>query len=997
MDVKDLETLRRHLQQQRGPQFWRSLNELARTPAFEAYLRQEFPPVAQVWSQPDIDRRTLLKLMGASLALAGLSGCSRPSHEPIVPYVEMPEYEVPGLPQRYASTLTLNGYGRGVLATCYSGRPTKLEGNPDHPASLGASDVFMQAAILQLYDPDRSAIIRFQGRPAAASDLQHALLSLRTQLSAGRGRGSHLLTGQLTSPTELALLTRLRERYPELRHYCHEPTVSPYPRQGAELALGTVAQVIAHYDQAEVIVSLDADFLGASPAQLRHAHDFVRARRPRDMQTRLNRLYVVESSPSLTGASADHRWPLAPAQIAILAHAMAAKLGVALPAGPQPALPEGALDVLIADLNAHAGRCLIVAGDYQPPAVHALVWAMNIRLGNLGNMLHAIAPIAPAAPGLAELTEAMAAGEVDSLIMLGTNPVYSAPAELHFAALLQRVRLRVHAGLYADETAWFSDWHVPLAHELESWGDARAYEGSASLRQPLIEPLNQGRTTLELLAHLAGEVQTDPRELLRSHWQGEHPQEFERFWFDSLQRGVIENSQAAPITVNLQSDLGSHLPTPMPADAALMLQLRPDASTWDGSYANNGWLQELPRPLTKLTWDNAVLISPRDAGRLQLSQGDRVVLRRGRQQLRAPVWIMPGQAAGVMTLSLGYGRTRAGRIGNAVGVDAYALQAAASPWLVAIELRKDQGQAELATTQEHHSMENRHLWRGATLATYQANAHFAKRPEDDPEESLYPEPTPPLPRGPIDHTGGLSPYAWGMAIDLGACIGCNACVIACQAENNIPIVGKKEVSRGREMHWLRIDRYYVGKLDDPAIRFQPVLCMHCENAPCEYVCPVEATQHSSEGLNEMIYNRCIGTRYCSQNCPYKVRRFNWFDFTRPQAKLSTPAPAQNPEVTVRARGVMEKCTYCVQRISAARINADNENRLIRDGEVVTACQMACPTQAIVFGDINQPDSEVAQLKAHPLNYGMLSELNTRPRTTYLAAVHNPNPRLQEPE
>jgi molybdopterin-containing oxidoreductase family iron-sulfur binding subunit len=704
----------------------------------------------------------------------------------------------------------------------------------------------------------------------------------------------------------------------------------------------------------------------------------------------MNRLYAVESTPSVTGTMADHRLPLRAGEIGGLARTVAQGLGVQ--GGPTAAMASsrlhaGWIAAVVRDLQRHRGSSLVVAGETQPPAVHALAHAMNVALGNVGNTVIYTDPV-EARPveqfqSLRELVREMEAGQVEMLVILGGNPAFSAPADLPFAMHLSKVKFRAHLSLYEDETSALCDWHVPEAHYLESWGDARAYDGTVTILQPLIAPLYNGKSSYEFLAALLGQPSRSTYEIVRAYWKARHRSgNFERFWRTTLHDGVMADTALPARRVSLTPTPARRGTEPSAAvPKGLEIIFRPDPTVFDGRFANNGWLQELPKPLTKLTWDNVAMIGPATAQRLGLSSGELVELRYQGRVVRAPVWVMPGQAEESVTVQLGYGRTRAGRVGTGAGFDASAIRTAGSPWFGnGLEIQKTGERYPLASTQHHYSMEGRHLVRVGTLEEFHRTPDFAQRmaPDPAPDLTLYP---------PHPYEG----HAWGMAIDLNSCIGCNACVVACQAENNVPVVGKTEVARGRAMHWLRIDRYYAGSLDNPETYHQPVLCMHCENAPCEVVCPVAATAHSDEGLNDMVYNRCVGTRYCSNNCPYKVRRFNFLqyaDYQTPSLKLM-----RNPDVTVRSRGVMEKCTYCVQRINAAKIRAKKENQPIRDGEIVTACQAVCPTEAIVFGDINDPTSRVARLKAEPRNYGMLAELNTRPRTTYLARLTNPNPEV----
>jgi len=1010
----DLAALHAKLRASSAPEFWRSLDELAGDAHFEELLHREFPRLASEW--PDgVGRRGFLKLMTASLALAGLNACSRPA-EKIVPYARQPEELVPGKPLFFATAMSLAGSATGLLVESHEGRPTKIEGNPDHPASLGATDVFSQAAVLSLYDPDRSQVLTYLGdiRPWASflADVRVALETRRQR----RGAGLRVLTETLTSPTLANQLRSLLAAFPEAKWHQYEPLGRDAAREGARMAFGRYVNTIYRLEKADVIVSLDADFLCAGPGSVRYAREFARRRRPHPGDPSMNRLYVVESSPSNTGAKADHRLPLRASEIEGFARALASF--VSAPGAPTDLLlvkDRSDWPAAVArDLMQHRGSCVVIPGEGQSPAVHAWAHVINHTLGNVGSTVIYTDPV-EAAPvnqmeSLRELVADMRAGRVEVLFILGGNPVYNAPADFAFDKHLLKVPLRIHLSLYQDETSALCQWHIPEAHFLESWSDARAFDGTISIVQPLIAPLYNGKSPHEVLAAFTEQPEQSGYDIVRAHWKSQHTSaDFEQFWRKSLHDGFIAGTALPPVSASLQTNWASaaarvavqtdprarkaHL-----AETSLEIVFRPDPTLFDGRFANNGWLQELPKPLTRLTWDNAALVSPAAAERLGLGYhisatggehgqvlADVINIEHQGRVLRAPAWIVPGHPDGCVTLHLGHGRTRAGRVGNGTGFNAYALRTSAAPWFAAgATLRKTGDRYRLACVQFHHNMEGREPVRAAALEEFRHNPDFAHEKEKEPPKSLslYPG---------YNYDG----YAWGMAIDLNACVGCGACVVACQAENNIPVVGKREVMRGREMHWLRIDRYYQGDLDNPKTYFQPVPCMHCENAPCEVVCPVGATVHSAEGLNDMVYNRCVGTRYCSNNCPYKVRRFNFFqysDWETPSLKL-----LHNPNVTVRSRGVMEKCTYCVQRINAARVEAEKQNRTIRDADLVTACQAACPAEAIVFGNINDPHSRVARLKAEPRNYGLLAELNTRPRTTYLAAVRNPNPELERTE
>ncbi|MEX2118978.1 MAG: TAT-variant-translocated molybdopterin oxidoreductase [Pirellulales bacterium] len=1003
--------------------YWRSLEQLAATPEFRSFVEREFPRHASEWHDVS-GRRNFLKLMAASLALAGATGCVREPAETIVPYVRSPEQAVPGKPLFFATATTLGGYARGVLVESHMGRPTKIEGNGEHPASRGATDAFAQASILSLYDPDRSQTVMFRGRIDTWDRFLTTLAAELPGLVNRQGKGLHLLTGTVTSPTLADQIQRLLGRFPAAEWHQYEPLGPDNIRAGARLAFDSDVDMLYHFDRARVVLSLDADFLAGMHGSLRYARDFMQTRREAAHKpgagAPMNRLYVVEPTPSLTGAMADHRLPLSGGRIESMARAVAARLGVEGFDGAGEAA-EGVWDRWLAavaeDLSGQRGAGLILAGEGQPPGVHAVAHAINGALGNVGRTVEYIEPV-EARPrdqraSLADLVRRMRSSEVELLVILGGNPVYTAPADLEFADNLSRVRLCIHLSDYYDETSFLSHWHIPAAHELESWSDARAHDGTATILQPLIAPLYGGKTAHEVVAALSGEAQRTSFEIVEQHWQERlESQEPGAAWRKALHDGIVPGTAAEVRQVQWSPASGT-MDDALREDQAgdgepVEIVFRRDPTIFDGRFANNGWLQELPKPLTKLCWDNAALISQATAQRLGVANEDVVELHVGKHTVDAPVWIMPGQADDTVTVPLGYGRWRTGRVGEGLGFNGYAIRVSDQPWTARGRLKKTRRRYPLVTTQDHWSMEGRDLVRVAAWDQYERQAGHRQPNGDAGGGDAGGGPAAQAGHGPAAH-GGHEPVslypeypyegnAWGMVIDQTACIGCNACVVACQAENNIPIVGKEQVGRGREMHWLRIDRYYEGEGDDvagllgnPQTFFQPMLCMHCEKAPCEVVCPVAATVHDHEGLNEMIYNRCVGTRYCSNNCPYKVRRFNYLQYV--DEKTEVLKLLRNPDVTVRSRGVMEKCTYCVQRISAARIDAKKENRAIRDGEVVTACQAACPTQAIVFGNINDGTSRVRALKELPLNYALLDELGTQPRTTYLARLVNRHPRL----
>jgi molybdopterin-containing oxidoreductase family iron-sulfur binding subunit len=1010
----DLDSLRAQINEannsdKAGPEYWRSLEELAGSPAFQEALHREFPKGASEWVD-SVSRRGFLKVMGASMALAGMTGCVRLPLEPIVPYVRQPEDVIPGRPQFYATAMTLGGYASPLLVESHLGRPTKIEGNDKHPASLGGTDIFAQAHVLGLYDPDRSQSVVSMGDQRS---WQAFLTAIRGPLSAQKalqGAGIRILTPTISSPTLADQLHNFLKIYPQAKWHVYEPINRDNVLEGAKLAFGQPVETIYDFEKADVIVSLDADFLYAGfPGNVRYIRDFAKRRNP---EGKMNRLYVIESTPTTTGAKADHRLAVRAQEVeAIASELMYSALehqtggvvaGVPLPRPTISREFQKFTDIVAGDLAKKGEPSVVIAGDHQPPAVHALVHSLNHALGNVGETVFYTEPVLAnpinQTESIKELAADIRSGKVDLLVILGGNPAYDAPADLDFANVLKDggIPLRVHLGLYQNETAELCQWHINQAHELESWGDARAYDGTVSIIQPLIAPLYNGKSAIEFVALLSGQADATGYELVRAHWQKDPLLEvcnvgactdFDQVWRKSLHDGWIAGTDFAPKRVAV-----TQFPEPSTnGPDAIELNIRRDPTIYDGQFSNNGWLQELPKPMTKLTWDNAVLIGPKMAERLQIKVEDVVELELNGKKVTGPVWIQAGHPDNSVTVTLGYGRRRAGRVGTAQGFDAYALRTSAAPWIATgLQIRKTGETYKLASTQGMQSMDtpdggHRPMVRETTLEEYRKEPNFAQEEEPAPGLTLYK----PYPYKEED-------YAWGMAIDLNSCVGCNNCMLACQSENNIAVVGKEQTVIGRHMHWIRVDAYYQGDRDNPKAFFQPVPCMQCENAPCEVVCPVGATNHTPEGLNDMVYNRCVGTRYCSNNCPYKVRRFNFFlfhDWETPQYKMM-----RNPDVSVRSRGVMEKCTYCVQRINERRIDAEREDRKINDSqhedELKTACQQSCPAGAIIFGNINDPNSKVSKLKAQARNYSLLGELNTRPRTTYLAEVSNPNPDLK---
>jgi MoCo/4Fe-4S cofactor protein with predicted Tat translocation signal len=979
-----------------GPQYWRSLEELAQTDGFYEMLHREFPRQASVWPEA-ASRRDFLKLMSASMALAGLAGCVKLPLEPIVPYVRQPDEMVLGKPLFFASAMPFGAYATPVLVESHEGRPTKIEGNPDHPASLGGSDVFAQASILDMYDPDRSQTITYRGEMTTWSGFAAALKGPLNSQKAINGSGLRILSGPISSPTMASLMDVVQAAYPDSKWVQYAPVNRDNVRAGSQLAFGQFVETRYNLEKADIILSLDGDFLSSGfPGFLYYARSFAARRNP-DLKEKMSRFYCIESTPTNTGGKADHRLPVRASEVEQLARAIAAGLGAG---GGASATPEQQkfVTALVKDLQAHKGAAVVIPGDNQPPAVHALAHAMNQSLGAVGNTVIytdtvEIKPQIQTA-ALKELVGDMNAGKVDLLLILGSNPVYDAPADFEFAKAMDKVPLRVQYSLYQDETYDHVHWHINGTHYLEQWGDCRAFDGTATITQPLVAPLYNAKSPYEFIFSLVGSSETAGYDIVRKYWQGQMKGgDFDAAWRKAVHDGFVADTAFAAKNVSAK---GGAIPATNRSSSDTEVMFRRDPMIYDGSRANNAWLQETPKPLINLCWDNAVLISPTTAKKRGLVTGDVVEIDVNGRKVKGPIWPLPGHPNDSITVFLGYGRTKGGRVAEGVGFDAYQIRSSDAPWIASAKITKVGDGYGFAIPQGFQyidysdlpkgtePLKNRHIIRKATLEDFMKNPNFAHEEEEKvpPEMTLY---------YPYQYTE----LKWGMTIDMNSCIGCKTCIVACQAENNIPVVGKEQTMRGRQMQWLRVDVYYEGGTENPGVYYQPIPCQQCENAPCEVVCPVGATVHSTEGLNDMVYNRCVGTRYCSNNCPYKVRRFNFLlfqDWTTPQYKMM-----RNPEVSVRSRGVMEKCTYCIQRITHGRLTAEKENRSVRDGEVVTACQQACPAGAIVFGNLNDKDSRVSKIKAQQRNYSLLEDLNTRPRTTYMAVVQNPNPELEQSE
>lgn len=996
-----------------GRGYWRSLEELAQSEEFRRHLDHEFPGGIEApsggWS-----RRRFLQIMAASAAMAGVAGCRWPQ-ETIVPFARRADGYDPGETRLFATALELGGIGVPLLATSYDGRPIKVDGNPDHPLSLGAASALAQASLLDLWNVDRSrSVVRREGgqeRQATWDDFAAFASEHFAALAATGGRGLAFLGGASGSPTRARLRQALQERFPAARWYQHEPIGVDAGRDGARRAFGRPYGAVPRLKDARVIADFDADLLHAHPAALRNARMFARGRRPEP--DAMNRLYVFETGLSPTGTVADHRVPLARTQVPAAVAALAAEIflgrRVPVPAGAgfaagdlaswrdEAPCPE-VIAALADDLLAHRGRGLVAVGERQPAGAHQLAIVLNDALGNAGRTV-AYRPVEAPLPGLAALVRELETGAIATLVILDGNPLATAPADLDVAAALARARVTIHLADALDATSHRATWHLPRAHYLETWSDATAADGSLLAGQPLIEPLFGARSDLELLAMLAGDPAPRGHDLVRTTFHqrtggsGEAPASnprFEERWRRFLHDGFLPADEAGE-TPTLRGSSLDLVRVPAPTAANLELVIAPDPRLYDGRFADNAWLQEMPDFATKVVWDNVAAMSPTTAAALDVRHGDLLALEFHGHRQEMPAYVLPGHAANAVTVTLGYGRTDCGRVGRGVGHDAYALRLSEAPHGgPGLVVRKTGRTYPLSCTQDHHAIDPKgyqererrigSLVREANLEHYLAHPDFVDHLgiHHPPLVSLWTEKA---------YTG----HKWGMAIDLSVCTGCNACAVACQAENNIPVVGKEEVGRSREMHWLRVDRYFQGDPETPTIAAQPVACAHCELAPCESVCPVAATVHTDEGLNAMVYNRCVGTRYCANNCPYKVRRFNFFNNLDQLSELDKMR--LNPEVTVRSRGVMEKCTYCVQRIQKAKIKAKNERRPLRDGEIVPACAQACPTEAIVFGDLNDPESRVSRARGDRRSYDLLAYLNIKPRTSYLARIRNPHPAL----
>ncbi len=1053
-----------------GPRYWRSLDELVETPGFKDKLTREFPEGAD--SLTGVDRRHFFKLMAASFALGGMglaTGCRRPEAH-ILPYGKSVEGVIPGMPRYFATSFPLRGEAIPLLAETHQGRPTKLEGNPSYKPYGGATSLVAQATVLDLYDPDRATTHTRDGAAVDTASVRDDLAAIHGAAKANNGKGLAILAETSSSPSRARLVKAMKKKLPQAMWAEYDAINETAPMAAAKAAFGKNVKPLYHFDKAKRIVSIDADFFHAEGGALGYSRDFASGRKVLKKDDPMNRLYAVESLFTLTGSMADHRLRLASSHMLAFAAALAGKL---TRQGAYSRLAQGLefkdqdawLAACAEDLQAHAGECLVVAGAHQPAQVHAIAYAINTFLGNVGKTVEFVEVPATKAASIANLAAAAKAGEINTLVVLGGNPCYNAPADVEFDSMVENINRVVRYGYYVDETSAVADTHIAATHYLESWGDARTADGTIVPIQPMVLPLFDGLTELEVVARLAGEDTTDPYtiafETITAMKSGDAEATFRAFLHDGLLKGTAYPVASVTFDQSGASGLFADAPSYTAlSEGNLEVRFAVDHKVDDGRYINNGWLQECPDPITKISWDNAILVSPRlasaigiepEGAMLQVARKDNAEYPLGKEAapvveivvngvtVRGPAHIQPGLSNWTVVLPLGYGREVTGRVGHGSGFNAYPARTSSTmDFATGATITVTDDVYLLANQQEHWSMEGRDIVREANKGEFDENPNFVDSfgIESHAPANLGPAKDEPLqevsattPRGNSlyenpDFTGV---HQWGMSIDLNTCIGCNACVIACQAENNIPIVGKDQTLRGREMHWIRLDRYYSdGKIsggafggpgnkiipEDPQGSIMPVACMQCELAPCETVCPVNATVHDEEGLNTMAYNRCIGTRYCANNCPYKVRRFNFFDwndrsldklYMGPIAEKGMPElvkMAKNPDVTVRMRGVMEKCTYCVQRIQQAKMaqksKARNSDRVeVPDGTIKVACQQVCPVDAIEFGNIKDPNSAVSKAKAREQDYSLLGYLNIRPRTTYLGKLRNPNPEMPD--
>lgn len=1003
--------------------YWKSLNELAQNKEYQKYVEREFPENATEMTD-QVSRRSFLRVMGASIALAGFASCRKPVQK-ILPFSKMPEDVVLGEPLFYATSMPFQNAVTGLLVETIEGRPRKIEGNKEHPSSHGGTNIYQQAEILNLYDPDRSRSPQRNGEAVSMSDF----VLFAEEHFADREQPILFIDEANSSPTYHRLKEQILEQFPNAEWVTFEPFSDSNAIEGTQTAFGQRLRTVNHFDRASIIVSFDDDFMSphGSINSVENIYKINQTRKVSSPDDDMSRFYCVENNFTSTGSFADHRLRVKTSEIPSFIYALAARLsgevnGLSAFSGVSNKFSDHEwMNVLASDLLNNRGNSLLTAGSQHAPAVHAAVAAINVALGNNGNTVtyHELPFQADRDENEAfqNAINDMQAGNYSTAVLIGTNVAYTAPANLNIQQALENVETKIHLSDYITETSRLCNWHVNRAHFLESWGDGLSYSGQRSIIQPQIRPLFGGISEIELLSAILNGDDPVGYDLVRETWQNSISGDFEEQWEQILHDGIDTNSGFESSPVSISGNLESAIQQALSAEAieGIEISIKPDNKLFDGRYANNSWLQELPEAMTKVTWDNVALMSPATAVSLGIDpersfSSDEVPMVRitaNDTTIEIAAWVQPGHADDSITLTTGYGRENIGRVADGVGVDTYPLRTSSNMFYQAAEVQATGTTYTIACTQDHQSLEGRDMIRKASLEQYRENPDFASYESQHGyevpglEEAIETEENP---KGPIslfdEQYGPDYEPQWGMAIDLNSCFGCGVCTIACQAENNIPVVGKREVARRRIMHWIRNDRYYAGDEENPEAYHQPVPCMHCELAPCEQVCPVAATTHSDDGMNQMAYNRCIGTRYCANNCPFKVRRFNFFNYSKEYLTTGDDPEiiqmAMNPDVTVRFRGVMEKCTYCVQRVNRAKIKSKIERGTPKpqDGAVQTACQQACPSNAITFGDLTDPDSVVSQQKRNNRNYVMLQEINVRPRTSYLARLNNPNTELK---
>ena len=989
--------------------YWKSLKNISSEEDYNRFLKQ-----SDHNEDNGLSRRNFLSLIAASVALAGLEGCKKPVQK-IIPYVEAEIGTIPGIPKYYASTIPWKNNALGVVIENHDERPVKVEGNDKHPATLGKSNAFSQASTIEMYDPDRARGVRHNGKKVDWSEY----LKFAKDINKGDGKGLAVLMQESSSPTIKSIQNDFKKKFPSASWISYESVNNENLYTGIEKAFSKKLQPVYRLENAQIIVSLGSDFLGVDDNNIYNTRKFAQNRDIVDENSTMNRLYVAESSITSTGSSADHRLNIPQHEMENILAELSfelRQLGLSVDANKIKSSNNIWIKAAAEDLMSNRGQSIILGGSQLSPEFHQLIALLNNQLNAPVDYYPLNLSQVSSLNDFQSLCDDIKNNKIKNLIILGANPVYDSPADFNFEDLLIKVPNSVHLTNILDETSKLCSWNIAMTHYFECWGDAMSYDGFASIVQPQIMPLFDSKSAIQVLTPMVYSKELSSYDTVKNVWKSDiiKSGNFERKWEKVLHDGLYDipiikkekvKSSAKASTKQLNNTIKLD-------DNKFEIVFNASSSVYDGRFANNGWLQEIPKPVTSLTWDNAALVSLKVAKRFNIKNGQMIEIKVDNNSIKLPAWITPGQNQKSISLELGYGRTFEGRLGNGVGFNVYPLRMSNNPsYSLNASISVLDETYPLASTQDHHGLEEDkyaapgfdklannevqsripELVKQSTLDYYKENPDWVQKKVEEhkpdkkrswAEHSMYnPEPEYDYSKGP----------QWGMSIDLTSCTSCNACSIACQSENNIPVVGKQQVMNGREMHWIRIDNYFAGDPDNPEMSTQSVACVHCELAPCETVCPVAATTHSSDGVNQMTYNRCLGTRYCANNCPYKVRKFNFYNYTRDLPEVVQMA--MNPDVSIRFRGVMEKCTYCYQRVSAARISAENENREMQDGDFQVACQQSCPADAIKFGDINDPNSAVSKAKRRNRDYALLAHLGTAPRTTYLAKIRNQNPKL----